>query len=169
VGDKPKQEDLAETAFRRHHDQIHRYLFRRTGSYHDAEELTQRVFVDAAAALSTSDPPDSLVGWLYSVADRRFIDHVRRRERRGEVGLDDRIAFPPGRLEYGPVESRAIAEAIARLPDDQREVVVMKLIEGRRFAEIGERVGASEAACKMRFSRAVAALRDDLEQQGLRP
>lgn len=169
MGDEPKQEDLAETAFRLHHDQIHRYLFRRTGSYCDAEELTQRVFVDAAAALSTSDPPDSLVGWLYAVADRRFIDHVRRRERRGEVGLNDRFASPPGRLEYGPAESRALAEAIARLPHDQREVVVLKLIEGRPFAEIGKQVGASEAACKMRFSRAIAALRADLEQQGLRP
>lgn len=72
-------------------------------------------------------------------------------------------------LEYGPAEARAIARSIARLPRDQREVVVMKLIEGRPFAEIGLHLGVTEAACKMRFSRAIAALRSDLEKQGLRP
>ena len=167
--DKTEKDDPAEAAYLLHHDQVHRYLLRRTRSYHDAEELTQRVFVDAAAALSSADPPDSLLAWLYAVAERRFIDHIRRRERRSEVGLHDRLASPQGTLEYGPAEGRAIAEAIARLPIEQRDVVVMKLIEGRPFVEIAQRVRASEAACKMRFSRAISALRTDLEHQGLRP
>ncbi|MBA3736534.1 MAG: sigma-70 family RNA polymerase sigma factor [Actinobacteria bacterium] len=59
---------LAEEAFRRHSAQIYRYLLRRTGNESEAEELTQRVFADAAAALSSSDPPDSLLAWLYAVA-----------------------------------------------------------------------------------------------------
>lgn len=169
MGDRPKKRSLAEEAFRLHHDQVHRYLLRRTGSYHDAEELTQQVFVDAAAALSTSYPPDSLLAWLFAVAERRFVDHVRRRERRGEVRLHEDFGSPQGTLQYGPAEARAIARAIARLPREQRRVVVMKLIEGRSFAEIGLHLGLTEAACKMRFSRAMVALRSQLEDEGLRP
>jgi DNA-directed RNA polymerase specialized sigma24 family protein len=48
-------------------------------------------------------------------------------------------------------------------------VVKMKILEGRPFAEIAERVGATEAACKMRLSRAVVQLKTELNERGLGP
>jgi DNA-directed RNA polymerase specialized sigma24 family protein len=58
---------------------------------------------------------------------------------------------------------------VAELPDSQRRVVVAKLWEGRSLAEIAQRLGTSEAACKMRFARGLARLRDRLKEEGIEP
>jgi RNA polymerase sigma-70 factor (ECF subfamily) len=160
--------NLAEEAFRRHSAQVYRYLLRRTGDESEAEELTQRVFADAAAALSSSDPPDSLLAWLYAVAERRFVDELRRRSRLRDA-LRQTLEADRAPPQYGASAARALGAAIGDLPEAARQVVVMKLLEGRSFAEIASKVGVSEAACKMRFSRGLAQLRDDLKEQGWSP
>jgi Sigma-70 region 2 len=74
-----KLEGLAEYAFRHHHAQIYRYLRRKTGDHDQAEELTQEVFADAAITLSRMDcRPASVLALLYTIAQRRFADEVRR-------------------------------------------------------------------------------------------
>jgi len=169
VSDKTDRPDLVAEAYRRHSGQIFRYLLRRTGSRDEAEDLTQRVFADAAAALDTKRP-DSVLAWLYAVAERRFVDEVRRRRREGtRVDITpDREGPGPG-LVYQRETARALREEIRRLPAEQRNVVAMKLLQGRSFAEIAHAVGATEDACKMRFSRALRRLRDRLEERGVGP
>jgi hypothetical protein len=74
-----KLEGLAEYAFRHHQAQIYRYLRRKTGDHDQAEELTQEVFADAAITLSRMDcRPASVLALLYTIAQRRFADEVRR-------------------------------------------------------------------------------------------
>jgi RNA polymerase sigma-70 factor, ECF subfamily len=108
-----------------------------------------------------------LLAWLYTVAKRRFADEARRHARAEEIRLV-RPASAEER-EYGPDLSAALAAALARLPDGQRQVVVLKLLRGLRFAEIGKLLGVSEEAAKMRFVRALEALRAELEQGGIEP
>ena len=153
--------DVAEKAFRRHYDQVYRYLRWRTHDHHRAEELTQQVFADAAAALrETGGPP---LAWLYTVAKRRFADDARKR--RAQIS-----PVPvPETVEYGPEVAAALRTALGRLPEGQRQVVVLKLVRGARFAEIGETLGLTEAAAKMRFVRALEALRAELEGEGVTP
>jgi len=55
------------------------------------------------------------------------------------------------------------------LPAGRREVVVLKLLRGLSFAEIGVELGLSEAAAKMRFMRALRQLRADLTERGIEP
>jgi RNA polymerase sigma-70 factor (ECF subfamily) len=165
-----KLEGLAEYAFRHHHAQIYRYLRRKTGDHDQAEELTQEVFADAAITLSRMDcRPASVLALLYTIAQRRFADEVRRpghsHERPAPDGVVEEVASP----EYGADVARAIREAMSRLPSAQGRVVCMKLIEGCSFAEIASLVGATEAAVKMRFQRGLRALREDLELQGIGP
>lgn len=162
--------ELAAEAYREHRGDVYRFLLRKTGDHHDAEELTQRVFADAAAALQHyNDRPQSLLAWLYAVAERRFVDEVRRRSvaRRRLPHLVAREDATD--LTFGHEICVALREAIGALPDDQREVVVMKLLEGRSFREIAEKTQASEAACKMRLSRAIAKVKTRLEERGLAP
>jgi RNA polymerase sigma-70 factor (ECF subfamily) len=164
--------DAAERAFKRHYAEIFRFLRRRTASADEAEELAQIVFAEAAARLpSLSATRDSVLGWLYTVARRRLIDHLRAQAlRAGTLAeLDAARLSAVGDTEYGPTVAAAIAAAVGRLPESQRQVVVMALLEGRSFAEIARRVGASEGACKMRFARGLELLRDDLAAQGVEP
>jgi len=158
-----------ETAFRRHGAQIYRYLLRRTGDHHAAEDLVQDVFADAAARLDgANEPPDSTLAWLYAVADRRFVDASRRRARAGRPLELVEVADRRG-LDYGRAAGRVLGSAIKGLPNEQQRIVVMKLLEGRGFAEIADLVGISEGACKMRFARSLRLLRVTLSREGLQP
>jgi RNA polymerase sigma-70 factor (ECF subfamily) len=163
-------EGVIENAFRLHRTEIYRYLRRRTRSSDQAEELTQQVFADAAITLSRMDAgPGSVLGLLYTIARRRFADEARRNGHYGDQvpldHVDDELAAP----EYGSELAHAIRAAIAQLPDEQRRVVCLKLLEGCSFAEIASLIGGSEAAAKMRFQRGLAAVRRDLERQGIQP
>jgi RNA polymerase sigma factor (sigma-70 family) len=161
VREKPGVNDVAETAFRRHYEQVYRYLRWRTHDHHRAEELTQQVFADAAASLRETGGPQ--LAWLYTVAKRRFADEARKR------GAQISAVSAPEAREYGPEVAATLRTALGRLPEGQRQVVVLKLLRGARFAEIGETLGLTEAAAKMRFVRALEALRTELEREGVTP
>jgi len=70
---------------------------------------------------------------------------------------------------YGSEVASALRDALAELPESNRCVVVMRLIQGRKFADIARQMGTSEAACKMRFLRGLAAVREVFKQEGLEP
>ena len=155
--------DVAERAFRRHYGQVYRYVRRRTLDHDRAEELTQQVFADAAAGLKEHSSPT--LSWLYTVARRRFADDARSRLRAQVVPLRDADEDVP--REYGPEVAAVLSEALAALPGGQRDVVVLKLLRGLRFAEIARRLEVSEDAAKMRFVRGLQTLRFELEQRGI--
>jgi RNA polymerase sigma-70 factor (ECF subfamily) len=136
------------------------------GDHGRAEELTQDVFAAAASSLPTERPGDPpVLVWLYAVARRRFADEARRRarERRLSGMLPTRSSS-----DYTPVAG-ALREALAALPGGQSQVVLLKLVRGLTFAEIGVEVGLTEAAAKMRFVRALEQLRADLSERGIEP
>jgi RNA polymerase sigma factor (sigma-70 family) len=142
-----------EQAFIRYRGEIYAYLLRRTQNHWDAEELTQQVFADAASAL----PPVSMRGWLFKVAERRFIDELRRRKRLADL-------YDAGQSVSESAETpQAVADAVGRLPQLQRQIVVLRVVERRTYSEIAHAVGCTEAACKMRLSRALRQLRDELD------
>jgi len=165
-------EELAERVFRRHYAQIYRFVRRRTASDQLAEDITQDVFVDVSVAGGRLRPERPLLlGWLHRVARRRLADEVRRELRRPSNVLPLEAAGDAAAPEaiQAPMLAAALREAIGRLPQGQRDVVILKLLEGRSFVEIGEVLGASPAACKMRLVRALAALREELEKEGITP
>jgi RNA polymerase sigma-70 factor (ECF subfamily) len=147
-----------EQAFVRYRLDVYRFLLRRTRDHYDAEELTQQVFADAASTMARAGAPRSMRPWLYAVAERRLVDELRRRERDAKIAplLADEPAVTSGEAP------QAVEEAIAQLPDAQRHVVVMRVVEGRTYREIARVLGCNEAACKMRVSRALRRLRNEL-------
>lgn len=125
-------DDPVASAFRRHYEQVYRFLRRRTGSDEAAEDLAQAVFVTAAARLRQLEqdgPP--VPAWLYTVARRRLIDSARESARRpGRIAtLDEaRAQAVEAAPAYGDRLSVSIASAVAALPEGQRQVVVLKLL-----------------------------------------
>ena len=145
-----------EHAFMRYRGDVYAFLLRRTRNPSDAEELTQQVFADAASAMSRSGSPRSMRRLLFTVAERRFIDELRRRTRTAAV--DD--------ATRGVSEGREIAEAVQdavdRLPHLQRQIVVMRFVEELTYGEIARALACNEGACRMRLARALRQLRDEL-------
>jgi RNA polymerase sigma factor (sigma-70 family) len=159
--------DVSEAAFRDHYRRIYRFARRRTESHEQAEDVTQSVFTTAAEQLAASrlDAPPTLA-WLYTVAERRLIDEARRRDRRGTPLPLAETAAP---VEYGRDVAAGLRAALGALPQSQRDVVLLRLVGGRTFAEIGAELGVSEAGAKMRFARALATVRELLREEGLEP
>ena len=162
--------DPAAEAFERHYGSVYRFVRRHGSGRDEAEDLAQEVFAAAVAALGEarveSPPP---LRWLYTVAQRRLIDAGRRAR---FLPVPTAVAEEGAAVEdaaYGAEVAQALARAVAALPESQRRVVVAKLWEGRNLSEIAERLGTSEAACKMRFARGLAQLRDRLKEEGLEP
>jgi len=152
--------DVLDRAFRAHYGQVYRYLRRRTHDSDRAEDLAQQVFADAAATLPDFGPDaPSPLAWLYAVAQRRFADEARRRAR-DPVTTAEPVAYPEEL-------TGTLVAAFGRLPEEQRTVLALKLIRGARFSEIAATLGIGEGAAKMRFARALAALREELEREGV--
>jgi RNA polymerase sigma factor (sigma-70 family) len=154
----------SERAFRRHYADVYRYVRRRTRDEHQAEELTQQVFADAAASLRCDGRPP--IAWLYAVAKRRFADAARRDSRRRAAQVELR-AEPV--VDYAPSVAAGLRAAFERLPRSQRDVVVLKLLRGASFAEIATALGTTEEGARMRFSRALRSVRACLEKEGIEP
>jgi RNA polymerase sigma-70 factor (ECF subfamily) len=141
------------------YDVVFRYVRRRAANENEAEEITQSVFAQA--------PRSPTLAWLYTVAQRRLIDaHRRKRNATSPLSeASDRAAEP----QYGAEVAAALRKALTGLPAKQREVVVLRLVEGRPFAEIAATLGITEPACKMRFVRGLASVRDVFEKEGIEP
>jgi RNA polymerase sigma-70 factor, ECF subfamily len=158
---------VVDSAFRRHYGHVYRYFRRRMRDPSRAEDLAQDVFAAAALALpeeATGSPP--ALAWLYTVARRRFADESRRGNRESRALELLRSQRSP---DYGPSLTATLSEALERLPTGRRDVVVLKLLRGLSFAEIGVELGLNEAAAKMRFMRALRELRADLTERGIEP
>jgi RNA polymerase sigma factor (sigma-70 family) len=160
---------LLADAYREHAPAIFRYLLARTHSVERAEDLTQDVFLAALAAaprLQLGQRP--LLPWLFAVAARRDADDRRklRFEARYE-SLDDAASVAAPEPEY---DSRAIAlvlDRIGSLPSTQRRICLMRLFEGRPYAEIHQELAATESACRMHLARGLRKLRLALQEAGL--
>jgi RNA polymerase sigma-70 factor (ECF subfamily) len=162
--------DHAAAAWRRQYGTVYRFVRRRTGSPEEAEDVTQEVFTAAIAALGDARlqaeaPP---LAWLYTVARRRLIDRLRIPASL-PLDADGALSAPGDERSYGPEMVRTLVEGLQRLEEGQRRVVILKVFEGRSFADIAAETGVSEEACRMRLSRGLAALRTYLVQKGVSP
>ena len=152
------------------YDEVFRFVRRRTSSDAEAEEVTQSVFTQAAERLENSSeasPPP--LAWLYTVARRRLIDEARRRSARPPAVPLKEASTEAEAQPYGGAVAATLRAALGALPSTQRQVVVLRLVEGRGFAEIADRLGTTEAACKMRFLRGLASVRNVFEREGIEP
>jgi RNA polymerase sigma factor (sigma-70 family) len=146
-----------------------RFARRRVGSTEDAEDVTQEVFSNAAAQLDGDEEVSPTLAWLYTVAKRRIADEARRRGRSRTVSLEVVAEPAAAELSYGQEVAQALAASLSAMPEGQRRVVVGRLLQGRSFADLGQELGTSEEACRMRFMRGLQHLREEFTREGLEP
>jgi RNA polymerase sigma-70 factor (ECF subfamily) len=109
--------------------------------------------------------------WIYSIAHRTFIDEVRKTKRAiVKVGSDDAVPEVAAGItgesadrvdepRVDPEEAKAALDALAQLPEQQREAVVLTKLEGKTVAEAAEIAGTTVGAMKVRAHRGYEALR----------
>lgn len=153
--------------YERHYQSIFRYLVYRTGDPRAAEDLTGDVFLKMLEALPAFRVGTaSFRAWLFQIARNLAIDHYRRNHSRPVQPLEE--AFPaPGEHPEEAVQRQLTGElllqALSHLPDDQRDVVLMRFVEGMPLAEVAATLHRSEDAIKGLQRRALINLRALLE------
>jgi len=115
-----------------------------------------------------ADETRSLIAWLARIAEHEIRDcadfhHRQRRDRERETALDDDAPLPAltrSALSRVILDEQAaqLEDAIESLPPSYRDVILLRKFEELSFAEIGERLGKSEDACRMLLARAMTAL-----------
>jgi RNA polymerase sigma-70 factor (ECF subfamily) len=153
-------------------------IYRVMGSDEDARELSQEAFFKAYRALDGFEQRARFSSWLYQIAINLCRDRLRRRKGRRMLSLDDVSDSEVGPLvSVGPnvtetIEqndlARVVADAVAELPSQQREVIVLKEYEELTFAQIAEVLGLPTSTVKTRLYRGLVELRRNLERRGVR-
>jgi len=139
---------------------LYRLAYRLTGTREDAEDVVHDVFVGLPEALGRYEERGRFASWLKRVTARVALMRLRARNRRREVALDSAA----GETEQpAPSERDGLEAAVNTLPDHLRAVLVLKEIEGYAHAEIAELLGISEGASRVRLTRALKRLRNELE------
>jgi RNA polymerase sigma-70 factor (ECF subfamily) len=153
---------------RAHSVRVYRLAYRLTGNLHDAEDLTQEVFVRVFRSLATYTP-GTFEGWLHRITTNLFLDGARRRQRIRFEGLGDDVDHRLGSDERSPAQAwddshldGDIQAALLALPPDYRAAVVLCDIEGFSYEEIAATMGVKLGTVRSRIHRGRAQLREAL-------
>lgn len=147
-----------EDVFIRHRRDIYRYLVRMTGQPDAADDLSQEVFLRVVRALRNGGPVGHERGWVFSIA-RNLVRDRQRSQRTGPVMVE---TFNEPATAGTQALAFGLAEALAALADDDREVFLLKEIGGLSYAEIAVACNCSVEAVRSRLFRTRAALRTTL-------
>ncbi len=153
-------------------DRIYAYIFHRVGNVQDAEDLTARTFYRALDHLDTyEDRGAPFAAWLFRIAHNLVANWHRDRSRRSFLALDRLWSHSvdgasPERQVEQEEEHAALLQAVSRLPEERRNLLLFKFGGHMSNLEIGELMNKSESAIKSLYFRTLAALRQDLEARG---
>ena len=159
---------------RNHSARVYRLAYRLTGNPHDAEDLTQEVFVRVFRSLS-SYTPGTFEGWLHRITTNLFLDQVRRKARiRFDALPDDAERLPS--TDRGPAQvydethfDHDVQAALDALPPDFRAAVVLCDLEGLSYEEIAATLGVKIGTIRSRIHRGRSQLRAALAHRAPAP
>jgi RNA polymerase sigma-70 factor (ECF subfamily) len=184
----PSDEELVErfqngesSAFdvlvRRWERKVQGAIYRLVGPGEDVRDLAQETLLKAYRGLGTFKKEARFSSWLYQIALNVCRDRMRRGRGKSYVSFDELAETGEAGSEIGPnalelIEardlSRRVAAAVAALPEEQRQVVVLKEYQGLTFLEIAEALDVPLSTVKTRLYRGLGQLRQQLESQGIR-
>ncbi len=171
------------TLVQRHRAAVFNFILRYVGHRQRAEDLLQETWLKVVRNSSEYQPKARFTTWVFTVARNLCVDNARKERFRktssldGPVGSDDERSL--GELlpdDNAPLPDRAadsvrvrplIEQALTALPDEQREVFLLREYQGIAFKEIAEVTGVNENTVKSRMRYALEGLRKRLNDAGI--
>ncbi|PKW26175.1 RNA polymerase sigma factor SigE [Phycicoccus duodecadis] len=167
----PTWEEVVE----QHSARVYRLAYRLTGNVHDAEDLTQDVFVRVFRSLHTYQP-GTFEGWLHRITTNVFLDKMRRKQRiRFDALSDESAARLPSRDRSPEVTYEEthldddVQRALDALSPDFRAAVVLCDIEGLSYEEVAATLGIKLGTVRSRIHRGRSQLREALAHRAPAP
>ncbi|MDX6270748.1 MAG: polymerase sigma-70 factor, subfamily [Acidobacteriota bacterium] len=153
-----------EEVYRRHHRQVYRLCLRMTQNVHEAEDLTQEVFVHLFRKIGSFRGESAFTTWLHRLTVNHVLMHFRKRNGRERITEDGetpnevvRGTEHPGRMQV--VDKISLDNALARLAPGYRAVFILHDVEGYEHEEIGRMLGCSTGTSKSQLHKARLRLR----------
>ena len=163
----------------RYQSRVYSLALRMCGNEDDALDLSQEAFLRAWRNLPNFQFESAFSTWLFRLTHNICIDFLRSRKRKAAVSLtvsqdgEEEAQFdlpdpaPDPEQALLMAEDRAlVAKALAALPAEQREIIVLRAVNGLSYGEIAAILKLQEGTVKSRLSRARAALRNKFLQFG---
>lgn len=138
-----------------HAGELHRFLIGLVGPA-EAEDCLQETFMSALRAYPRLRHTENLRAWLYTIAQRKATDVVRRRRPTRDLDGVDLPTAP------APDPDDGLWATVRRLPPKQRVALVQRYVLDLAYAEIGERMGTSEEAARQNVSAGLRRLRAEV-------
>ena len=150
-----------DEAVARHEGELMRFLLRTTHDRDDALDLYQETWLRAYRAWPKLDSAAGLRPWLYRIATNLCLNRIRDRVRRARVIGDEELdlARVPGNTDGMHEGALHLRTAIARLPHNQREALIMRKFGGLEYAEIAEALGCSSESARAGVYQALKKLK----------
>lgn len=153
---------------REHGDRVYKLAYRLAGNPHDAEDITQEVFIRVFKSLDRFEP-GSFSGWLHRITTNVFLDMVRRRSRVriNPIGEDTAQVASSERTPDEIVDDANLdpdlQAALDDLAPEYRAAVVLCDVEGLTYDEVGAALGIKVGTVRSRIHRGRRNLREGLE------
>ena len=153
--------------YERYRDPIYRYCLSRTGTAHEAEDLTSDVFVKALQSIDRYQERGlPFVAFLYRIARNAAID--RSRTLKQPLSVDELVTEPASRQNVEAdaalaVDRSILLAALTKLKTEHRDVIVMRFIEGYSALEVATALGKTEGAVRTLQHRALERLRREFD------
>jgi RNA polymerase sigma-70 factor (ECF subfamily) len=158
----------------RHRAMVYRVAYQFAGNHHDAEDITQDVFIKVFRSLDRFRYDAQLTSWLYRIVMNACIDHRRRSAPAGWAPFTEDAEIrmlntpeegpDPEARTYGGQIGEAVEAEIAKLPPGQRLVFTMRHHEGLKLSEIASALDLAEGTVKRQLHAAVHRLRTALSE-----
>ncbi|WP_258059604.1 RNA polymerase sigma factor [Rathayibacter rathayi] len=146
-----------EVLVKRHQSILRAYAWRLTGSQADASDVVQNALITVWAQLPQLKERASVRSWMMRIVSRSSVDLLRQRRPTDDV---DAVEHPASR-EPGPVEAaehsdamRALAHALSKLPESQRQCWLLREVGGESYNEIADHLGLTVTAVRGKLARA---------------
>jgi RNA polymerase sigma-70 factor (ECF subfamily) len=155
--------DALRALHNRLYEPVQRYVHFKVSDPQASEDLISEVFLRVLEALKQGKmwktTPDA---WIFGIARNVVADHYRKTSRRSEVALDERLAMSdeqnPTQRVIVAEQHEELAQAITALTDEQRDVVLLRFMEGLSINDVAEAMGKTPGAVKGLQHRALRAL-----------
>jgi RNA polymerase sigma-70 factor, ECF subfamily len=152
--------------------QVYRYVMYRVNNTETAQDLTADVFLRAVEGLARYENRQvPFLAWLYRIAHARVVDHYRRTQR---VGAEENIDSVEVKVDEDldtdlmvNYRQQKLREALNKLPGEQRQVLLLRFIEGYDIQQTADTLGKTIGAVKMIQRRALQAMNMELTRQGV--
>jgi RNA polymerase sigma factor (sigma-70 family) len=154
--------------FRRYAPLLLRVMRRELSSQSEAQDLVQQTFLQIHRARNDFDPGRRLKPWVYTIALNLKREYLRGRKRRPTQPLEQ--TQEPGVEAVDPElqdRARILRRVLATLPAQQREVIELHWFDELSFQEVGQALGITTTAAKVRAHRGYVRLKEALSELGL--